>query len=641
MPMQAAQRPPPSEQYLRELEEQLVAGFGQRNAQVERLRRLRHMEVPVDIPAAYRATTREVRTPLAREQLKRVVGSLTANRPVIQVPPAEPTEAARASADLRSRWTDAALRRMDHDAGRDVFGMFVDALVADGAGVLKLVYLPDRWRAYPRRGERQDEAAADFLRRAESFKKSAPFPLAWRDVDVTTFYPLEGDEGLEACLEIAERPRELVRRRYGLIADRGTGRLAPADGQGERPDVPPAARGGLARVVEYWDAEHFAVMVDGHLVRRGRHGYGAPPYVLAYGDQTPSRDPAKAGVSMLASMEYLIPLLDQLLTMKQNAVFLYAYPTPTLRGYTPADASLGDDGRPPPIDFRPGEVFPLYADEDLSFLQWSGTPPDLDELIAQTRAMIDQAGVPSVLFGIAPGGNASGYLLNQLINAARVAFQQIARHAEQALDRIVRLMWRLVETRIGETVYVFDADGEAGWIGLGPSDIEGYHAVRARVDPLGPADDVSQGSLASRLVDARLASRRWAMQEKLGVTDAEAMEDEILLDELIDAPEIRAAIVREALRRSGLDTAASAAPAPAASARPPVRSGGSVAPAAGGAPAQNGPRAARGSLAAQPAERTLRRPRRPAAPRPAAAAGRRTADPPRGGRATGSGHAGE
>ena len=564
MPDSDAQRPPPGETYLRELEEQLLAEFSERNARIERLRRLRHMETPVDIPPAYRSSAREVRTPLAREQLKRVIGSLTANRPLVHVPPAEPTEAARAGADLRARWTNAALRRMDSEAARDVFGMLIDAMVADGAGVLKLLYAPDRWAGYPRRSANDGEPAQDFLRRAERFKKSARFPLAWRDVDVTTFYPLEGEDGLEACLEIAERPRHLVQRRYGLIADRRSGRLVPAGGDpvgaplvGAQSNpgpagAPNAAPRATARVVEYWDDEYFAYLVDGHLVRRGRHGYGAIPYVHAYGDQTPSRDPAKAGVSMLASMEYLVPLLDQLLTMKQNALFLYAYPTPKITNFSPIDPSLNNDGRPRALDFQPGQILPLYPGEDLTFLQWQGTPPDLDELIAQTRAMIDQAGAPSVLFGVPPEGNASGYLLNQLINTARVSFQQVARHAEQALERIVQLMWRLVETRIGETVFVFEAEDDHGWIGLGPQDIDGYHAVRVRLDPLGPADDVAQGTLAASLVGARLASRRWAMREKLGIEDAETVEDEILLDELIDAPEVRSAIVREALGQAGL-----------------------------------------------------------------------------------------
>ena len=543
--------PPPSETYLRDLESQLVTEFGERNAQIEKFRRLRYMEEPVSIPDAYRVTTREVRTPIAREQLKRVIGSLVANEPAITVPPPSSSERARRNASKRATWTVAALRRMGDDASRDVFGMFIDALVADGAGVMKLVYLPDRWSGYPRRGDGGAEQAEAFNQRAARYKKSAPFPLAWRDVDLLTFYPLIGEDGMEACLEISERPKRLVMRRYGLVEDARTGRLTPAgDRTMRRSDDSGSTRPGTVRVVEYWDTEHFAYVVDGHLVHRGRHGYGRVPYELAYGDQTPSRDPAKAGVSMLASMQYLIPLLDRLLTMKQNAVYLYAYPTPKLTGFTAGESSLGDDGRPRAIEFRPGEIFPLYPGEDLNFLQWTGTPPDLDELIGLTRGMIDQSGVPSVLFGIAPGAQSSGYFLNQLINAARVSFQQVARHAEQALERIVALAWQLVERQVRETVYVYAGDAE-GWIGLSPKDIDGYYAVRAKVEPLAPADEIAQGNLAGQLVASRLASRRWAMEEKLGVADVGEMQDEILIDELMDAPEVRRAIVSSALEALG------------------------------------------------------------------------------------------
>ena len=147
-----------------------------RNARIERLRRLRHMETPVDIPPAYRSSAREVRTPLAREQLKRVIGSLTANRPLVHVPPAEPTEAARAGADLRARWTNAALRRMDSEAARDVFGMLIDAMVADGAGVLKLLYAPDRWAGYPRRSAHSRRIRRDLSSASRALQEIRPLP---------------------------------------------------------------------------------------------------------------------------------------------------------------------------------------------------------------------------------------------------------------------------------------------------------------------------------------------------------------------------------------------------------------------------------------------------------------------------------
>ena len=564
-----ARLPAPSEAYLRDLEQQLVAEFGGRNTQIARLRRIRDMDEPVDIPEAYRATTREVRTPVAREQLKRVIGSLTANYPVVAVPPPDRSETARQRTAKREKWTNAALRRMEDDAARDVFGMFIDALVADGTGVMKLVYVPDRWAAYPRRGDRGPETPDVFNRRAATFKKSAAFPLAWRDVDVVTFYPLMGEHGIEACLEISERPKRMMVQRYGMREDARSGRLTPGDGPTAGPmhDIP-AARAGTVRVVEYWDAEHFAYVVDGHMVQRGRHDYGRVPYVLAYGDQTPQRDPAKAGVSMLSSMQHLSPLLDRLLTMKQNAIYLYAYPTPKLTGFA---GGVGEDGRPRPIEFRPGEIFPLYPGEDLSFLQWTGTPPDLDELIALTRGLIEQAGVPSVLFGVAPGSNASGYLLNQLINVARVSFNQVTRHAEQALAQIVQLAWRLIERRIRETVYVYADDAE-GWIGLSPRDIEGYYAVSVKLDPLGPSDEIAQGNFAAGLVAAKLASRRWAMQEKLGIANPAEMQEEILAEQMQDEPEVRQALIRRAVEEAEHpDSRANGASEPAATADPPPK----------------------------------------------------------------------
>jgi len=345
-------------------------------------------------------------------------------------------------------------------------------------------------------------------------------------VDVLTFYPLEGEHGLEACLEITERPKRLVMQRYGLIEDRTTGRLTPVGGVASAAAAAvPAGDGGSVRVIEYWDDEYFACVVDGHVAKRGRHGYGQAPYSLAYGDQTPSRDPAKASASMLAPMLYLVPLLDRLITMKQNAVHLYAYPAPKLTGCASWENSIGDNGRPRPIEFRPGHIFPLYPGEDLSFLQWTGTPPDLEEVIALTRSLIEQAGVPSVLFGLPPTGSASGYLLNQLINAARVSFNQISRHAERALERVVALLWRLVEQRIGETVYVHAGATAGGWLGLSPKDIGGYYGCRVQVRALAPADTIAEGSFAAGMVNAKLASRRWAMQEKLGIANPDAMQD--------------------------------------------------------------------------------------------------------------------
>ena len=160
MPETDSQRPPPGEAYLRELEDHLLAEFSERNARIQRLRRLRHMETPVDIPPAYRSTTPGgayapgARATQARDRQPHgqpAPGACAAGR-ADRGPRAPAPTCGRAG-------PTPPLRRMDSEAGRDVFGMLLDALVADGAGVLKLLYAPDRWAGYPRRSAHADESA--------------------------------------------------------------------------------------------------------------------------------------------------------------------------------------------------------------------------------------------------------------------------------------------------------------------------------------------------------------------------------------------------------------------------------------------------------------------------------------------------
>ena len=61
------------------------------------------------------------------------------------------------------------------------------------------------------------------------FKKSAKFPFALRDVDPLTYYPVLGEDGVEACLEITQRPRRLMMRKYGMVED-GQAKLTVAAG---------------------------------------------------------------------------------------------------------------------------------------------------------------------------------------------------------------------------------------------------------------------------------------------------------------------------------------------------------------------------------------------------------------------------
>ena len=463
----------PDAKYVEGLKDELQSEFGERDSLMRQLRTLRFMDRAVDVPEAYQATTKEVRTPIAFEQLQRVVATLTVNYPVMSVPPLGAGDEEQRESTKKEKWLNAALKRMEQEAERPVFRMFVDNLVADGLGVVKLVYKPDHWSGYPEQTDFEEDAAA-FNEATDRFKKSAKFPFAWRDVDPLTFYPVLGEAGLEACVEVSEKSKRLLTQRYDLVEDE-SGKLVAAKGK-----MGPSGRrkalqmDGNAEVVEYWDRSHFVVLVDGHTVNTGEHGYGRVPYFVAYGEQSASRDPKHAGMSAIYAIRWLVPLLDSLLTMKQNAAFLYAYPTPYIRSPLGTPFEGGEDGRPQTVEWTPGKMIPLYPGEEPGFVQWRGSPPDLDEMIAHVRQLIDRAGLASVMYGTGPGAGSSGYMVNQLMNAARVKYDPIVKNAEAMLERMAGFVLELVEKKIGEEVFVWAGTGiEDGWTGLSGDDIRG------------------------------------------------------------------------------------------------------------------------------------------------------------------------
>ncbi len=542
----------PDAKFVDGLKEQLQVEFGERDALARELRTLRYMERGVDIPEAYQATTREVRTPIAFEQLQRVVATLTVNYPVVSVPPLGPGEEGQKESTKKEKWLNAALRRMEQEAERPVFRMFVDNLVADGMGVVKLVYKPDHWSGYPELADFGDDAAG-FNAAADRFKKSAKFPFAWRDVDPLTFYPVTGEEGLEACLEVSEKSKRLLMQRYDLAEDEN-GKLVPAKGKktakGRRKTL---QADGTAEVVEYWDRSHFVLLVDGRRVKSGEHGYGRVPYFAACGEQSASRDPKHAGFSTIYAIRWLVPLLDSLLTMKQNAAYLYAYPTPFIRSPLGTPFEGGEDGRPQTVEWTPGKMIPLFPGEEPGFVQWRGSPPDLDEMIAHVTALIDRAGLASVMYGTGPGAGSSGYMVNQLMNPARVKYDPIVKNAEAMLERMTSFVLELIESKVGEEVFVWaGADDGDGWLGLSGEDIRGYYGCEARMEPLLPTDDIAQGMFGANMARAGLVSRRWAREAKLGIANPEEMEDEILAEEWVNSPDVRGAVLQAALTKAGM-----------------------------------------------------------------------------------------
>ena len=128
-------------------------------------------------------------------------------------------------------------------------------------------------------------------------------------------------------------------------------------------------------------------------------------------------------------------------------------------------------------------------------------------------------------------------------------------HAENAMERAIRLLWDVVEYEIRQPLHVYArGEGNRGWISLGPDDLNGYRQVEFKLSPMMPMDEYAVASMAANLMTAGIWSRRRAM-ERTGVEQPEAEEDRILIERWKASPQVQQVLLPEALKRFGLKVA--------------------------------------------------------------------------------------
>lgn len=522
------------------------------------MRLLTDMEHAVEIPEQYRAITKEVRTPFTRDTWLRVTAALTEKNPVAHVEPRDDTSAMRQSANIAERWTEAAVDQMNAALGRNVTYDSVKALVRDTESVVKLVHRPDSWANFPKR--LPGEGATDVSARRESFKKSAPLPFAWREVDRLSMLFGDGEFGDDWALEYGEYPTPYLANRYEMdeIPDAPEFIL----GGKPKPEGTLITASGRAVKMEYWDADWWHVTINGH----DAPGFPRPS---PYSPHLPYFR-AIAPEPVLVALKYLVPTLDALLTMKLNWSYLGAYPNPVLEPVI-SEATipdLGEDGTAPAFKWTPGKlIMPPYGYK-FGFVSPPPVGEDLNQLITILRGLIDVAGIPSVFRGIG-GADQAGYAINQLIAAANLTYKVLSKVAQAQLQGAAAFLWWLVNYRIRQTVYVlempeFSEDtgrpkGESAWLGLAPGgeasrNVAAFDHLAKLVysfRPVLPTDEQARAMIAMQLTNAErpLWSVRHAL-EKMQEEDPESIIDDMKVERYMEDPPIRDAILQNAMRKA-------------------------------------------------------------------------------------------
>ena len=579
-------------EFVAELREQ----FETRDAIFQKIDQVIFLEQAVNIPENYKNSTIEVRSPYPRHIANQITAALSINNPQVHFSPIKFGDQGENEAAHRSRFFEASWLRQQREKKRRIFRLFMDSVVTKGEGILKTIERKQRaWAKYTpysqklledldkkvKRGELDEDSRTRLWdAQTEEMKRTLPYPIETTEIPPESFYYQRGEDGFVRCVEVAAVPYYQTLLQYGaalnpsgkvVAYDDAAGYPMPSDRWGTVYGSQTAGMKTLERI-EVWDLTHCRVILrgpgdlepkgftqaggSGLLVREWEHGYGdldlgvlRGPYFHAPGILTSNREPHKAHLSVLFAYLHLFPLLNALLTMQSQAAFSFSYPAykrTTPPAYNIPESPFGATAAEiagAREKIVPGAIFP----HDIAPMDQPHSSIDLDKAIQFVKAMIDLA-LPDTVQG-AVTGEMAGYTLNQAAHLATLTWGPIVENVQDCLSDRVGWESRLIDEHIGETVYVWGQsamtrkgqgtreESKAGWIGLGPKEIDGVHNYEVTLEPATINTDqlelrVLRDELDMRLIDPAEAVRR------RGRNPVE-VERAWLLYELKQDPEIR------------------------------------------------------------------------------------------------------
>lgn len=574
---------------LQEIVSQLRAEFAQRDALYKDIDAVVFGELEPDIPDAYRKTAKVVKSPLAGHITNTVTAALSVDRPKTQFVPTGFGDRHEQNATRRERFNDASFLRQEEEARRQLFRLFIYSLVSKGEGVLKTVERSkSAWESYDRysvalerelregreyRDLDEDGRSRVYDRATEEYKLRLPYPIRCTDVPPDQFYYLKGEEGFTLCAEVKTVPYHEALARFPGFAVGKSGNVVPQAMGLPRADWQAGLDGkkGLL-LTEVWRWDKVTYILQGPAQKRGiavrtlKHGYGDAatktlrgPYHHALGITTASRLPEYAGLGVLFGFLPLFPLLNSLLTMEAQIAYMYGFPsfkrkrsaTDPLGGAVGPYGNDGTEDKDAGERIQPGYIYP----DDIEPVQQPTGNEAVERLIGLTRGMLELA-LPSVVQGVV-SGDESGYALNQAAHLARLAWDPIVGNAQAALAQKAGFESYLIERCIGETVYVWDErqpvkgrrSNKAGWLGLGPDDVNGVYRYKVVLDPQTPSNKIMEQRYWEGMVKAGFATPEDAINAMGGNPDE--VERGLLLGKVKAHPSVQEQIVQRAFQRLG------------------------------------------------------------------------------------------
>lgn len=292
-------------------------------------------------------------------------------------------------------------------------------------------------------------------------------------------------------------------------------------------------------VVEYWDKEWHALLVDEQLVWVNRHDYGFVPICEAHCMDTPLADMRWAYNSVLG------PIMDSLKQQYAAAsklatgVDLFYWPKVLVQSAT-GQAVILDSG-------MPGVETHIPPDAKVTVIQPSPNAAVLAQLMGWLKADEQLGGIPEIAWGAEPSSLQSGFAVSQVLSQILDKIHDKKTNLELALGWDFSHKLQLVEkfglmdgvnlmVPAGNEAKSYGASSRKSMlIDIKPDDVDGRNHVAVTITPELPQD---------RMVKAQLAQA----YRTAGVDGKPLVDDQTILEMLeFEHPDLINQRIREQL----------------------------------------------------------------------------------------------
>jgi len=253
-------------------------------------------------------------------------------------------------------------------------------------------------------------------------------------------------------------------------------------------------------VVEYWDKEWHALLVDEQLVWVNRHDYGFVPICEAHCMDTPLADMRWAYNSVLG------PIMDSLKQQYAAAsklatgVDLFYWPKVLVQSAT-GQAVILDSG-------MPGVETHIPPDAKVTVIQPSPNAAVLAQLMGWLKADEQLGGIPEIAWGAEPSSLQSGFAVSQVLSQILDKIHDKKTNLELAMGWDFSHKLQLIEkfglmegvnlmVPAGDAAKVYGANSRKSMlIDIKPDDVDGRNHVAVTITPELPQDRMVKAQLA-------------------------------------------------------------------------------------------------------------------------------------------------